>query len=527
MFEVKAKDLLGRVGEIKTKRGVIKTPYMFPVISTTRQIITTRELKEKFRVNAVITNAYLLWKKYGDEVAEKGIHDFIDFDGIIMTDSGAYQLLIYGDVNVSPDEIILYQQKIGSDIAVILDYPSGTAKSYEDAKRAVEITLERAKKFITSRKQDGILWVGPVQGSPYVDLVRYSAKAMRKLNFDIYAIGSQTIVMEQYDFKRLVNVFMNSRILLPHNVPIHLFGAGHPIMFSLAVAMGADLFDSAAYALYAKNDRYITPEGTLNIKDLKEMTCACPVCSRYTPDEIRKLPKNEREKLLAEHNLYVSLEEIRKIKQAIYDGRLWEYMQSRLRAHPRLLEGFKEYTKYSKFIEKLDPISKNKAMFYLGSEDVMRPELVRHRRKIINYPVAKFLKKALIIDEENANDKPHIRLEKLSKKVKENIFREYHVLFLSSLFGIVPAEISHIYPLLQYESPNEVDIITIRKSAKHAYEYLSAHKHNYKEYYLFTNNKKSKVLKRLLALIERDNDLKKRIKEIGNLNELDNGDEQD
>jgi len=126
-FEVKEKDLLARIGKLKTKTGTIETPLLFPVINPSIQPIPPKRLREEFGFEGIITNAYILKKRYGDKVADEGLHKFLGFDGAVMTDSGAYQILVYGGVEVSQAEIVNYQERIGSDIATILDIPTGWA----------------------------------------------------------------------------------------------------------------------------------------------------------------------------------------------------------------------------------------------------------------------------------------------------------------------------------------------------------------------------------------------------------------
>ena len=92
----------------------METPLLYPVINPSIQLVTPKRLKETFGFEAVITNAYILKKRFGDKLAEEGLHKFLDFDGAIMTDSGAYQILVYGGVEVSQKEIVAYQEGIGS-----------------------------------------------------------------------------------------------------------------------------------------------------------------------------------------------------------------------------------------------------------------------------------------------------------------------------------------------------------------------------------------------------------------------------
>ena len=124
-FEVKEKDLLGRIGKLKTKTCTIETPLLFPVINPSIQLIPPQRLKDEFGFEAVITNAYILWKRYKEIPVQKGLHQFLNYDGAVMTDSGAYQILVYGNVEVTQKEIVDYQERIGSDIATILDIPTG------------------------------------------------------------------------------------------------------------------------------------------------------------------------------------------------------------------------------------------------------------------------------------------------------------------------------------------------------------------------------------------------------------------
>ena len=128
------------------------------------------------------------------------MHKFLNYDGAVMTDSGAYQILIYGDIDVSQKEIVAYQEGIGSDIATILDIPTGWKVTKEQAEITVAETLKRAKDFFKIKTRDDILWVGPVQGGKHLDLVASSAIEMGKLPFQIHALGSPTEVMESYRY---------------------------------------------------------------------------------------------------------------------------------------------------------------------------------------------------------------------------------------------------------------------------------------------------------------------------------------
>src|SRR5271157_1126634 len=286
-FEVKEKDLLGRIGKLKTKSATVETPLLYPVINPSIQLVTPMKIKETFGFEAVITNSYILRKSYGDKVVDEGLHKFLDYDGVVMTDSGAYQILVYGGVEVSQKEIVAYQEAIGSDIATMLDIPTGWKITKEQAQTTVDETLNRAKDFFKVKTRDDILWVGPVQGGKHLDLVAKSAAEMAKLPFQIHALGSPTEVMQSYRYDVLADMILTAKKGLPIDRPLHLFGAGHPSMFSLAVALGCDLFDSAAYALYARENPYFTENGTMRLEELDYFPCSCPKCSNETPMELK------------------------------------------------------------------------------------------------------------------------------------------------------------------------------------------------------------------------------------------------
>ncbi|MBT4551056.1 MAG: tRNA-guanine transglycosylase, partial [Nitrosopumilus sp.] len=111
MFEISKTDLAGRIGTIYTNHGKIETPAFVPVIHPVRQTIPSKKIKE-IGFDVVITNAYITKNNYGDEAVKKGIHKIIDFDKSIMTDSGGYQVLEYGDLDILPPDMAKFETGI-------------------------------------------------------------------------------------------------------------------------------------------------------------------------------------------------------------------------------------------------------------------------------------------------------------------------------------------------------------------------------------------------------------------------------
>ncbi|MCW4045951.1 MAG: tRNA guanosine(15) transglycosylase TgtA [Candidatus Bathyarchaeota archaeon] len=476
-FEVKEKDLLARIGKLKTKSGTAETPLLFPVINPSIQPVPPKRLKDEFGFEAVITNAYILKKRYQNKPVEQGVHRFLGFDGAVMTDSGAYQILVYGNVEVTQAEIVEYQEQIGSDIATILDIPTGWKVTREHAEATVTETLERAKAFFKTKTRNDILWVGPVQGGRHLDLVAKSAVAMRKLPFQIHALGSPTEVMENYRYDVLVDMILAAKRNLPVERPLHLFGAGHPAMFALAVALGCDFFDSAAYALYARQGRYMTETGTWSLSELDYFPCQCPKCAGTTPKTVAALPQNDKEIFLAEHNLYVCVTELRRIKQAIRDGRLWEHLEMRAHGHPALFTALKKLKNHADFIEKYAPATKKSGLFFFNSAGLARPEVVRYRNRLRErYSSPQDARVLLLLPQ--SKKKPFHKAQEFNK-VKQTIQRltetqrnMIHICFYAAPFGVVPLELDEVYPLSQHETALPLDRETIDYVANQASEYI-------------------------------------------------------
>ena len=422
IFEITHKDICGRIGRLETPHGTVETPTVMPVINPNIQTIKPSELRD-FGAEILITNSYIIYRKpeLRERALSEGLHSLLDFDGPIMTDSGSFQLSVYGEVEVNNAQIIKFQQDIGSDICVPLDIPTPPDVSRNRAESELSVTMERLEEAV-GLKGDSLL-AAPVQGAIYPDLREEAGRKLSGMDFDVYPIGAVVPLMESYRYSDLVDVIVASKKGLSPAVPVHLFGAGHPMMFALAVALGCDLFDSASYALYAKDGRYMTVRGTHHIEDLQYLPCSCPVCSSHSADEMKK--SENCEELIARHNLYVTFAEIREIKQAIKEGHLWELVEQRCRAHPQLLDGLKQALSYSDWLEQYDPMTKG-TFFYSGPESSLRTEVVRYGKKLRNFTLkGKVLIRAKHLENEEDYDR---------------------VLGFKPPFGPYPIELSETYP---------------------------------------------------------------------------------
>jgi 7-cyano-7-deazaguanine tRNA-ribosyltransferase len=471
-FEISQRDVLGRIGTFETKSGKLETPALLPVVNPLAQEISPHVMFERVGCKALITNAYLI-RRHAGNAGVTNIHDFLDFPGVIATDSGAYQILRYGEVEISPLEVIQYQESIETDIGVILDLPTGSRTSKARATETVMETIKRADEAQKAITRRDIAWVGPIQGGMFPDLVAHSALEMAKLGFDIYALGSPTEVMEQYLFADLADMILAAKTNLPSSAPFHLFGAGHPFMLALAVALGCDLFDSAAYILYARRGRYLTSAGTLHLAQMEYFPCRCSVCVRMTPDEVKSLPVIERTQFLAEHNLSACLQEIVTIKESIVEGRLWELVEARCRSHPSVLEGLRRVREHKSDVTRGAPSTKRKGIFFFDSTSLQRPEYVMYLERLVrDYKRPKAATTLLLMPAtpQSPEGKASMHME------LRNVGRDVHLCVYSPPYGLVPSELEETFPFMHTEIPREPDAEITKAMAEAVRVYLANNK---------------------------------------------------
>ena len=339
-FEITIRDGQARLGKLHTKHGIVETPCLLPVINPNIRTIEPREMWDKYGIQALITNSYVIWKhdKLKNVALENGVHSLIDYPGMIMTDSGTFQSYVYGDVEVGVEEIVQFQKDIGVDVATMLDVFTRPDMKFSEVERAVIETIDRGK--ISVDTADEMMLNGPIQGGLYPDLRAKSAKGMSELGFSVHPIGGIVPIMEQQKYKDLAKIMFACKSNLAPNRPVHMFGCGHPMLFPMLIAMGADLFDSAAYVLFARDGRILTPWGTEKIAELEEWPILMPSITHFSPADVRKMNKEERTILLSKYNLEITLQEISRCRQAIRDGTIWRLAERRSHEHPALREAF-------------------------------------------------------------------------------------------------------------------------------------------------------------------------------------------
>jgi queuine tRNA-ribosyltransferase len=352
-FEVIQKDAAtrARLGRIETDHGPISTPAFLPVGTLgTVKSLTSDELVQ-LGAEVVLANAYHLYLRPGHETIRKlgGLHAFIHWEGPILTDSGGFQIFSLASLRkiseegvtfqshldgslhfLTPEKVIEIQKALGSDIAMVLDecvpYPS----PHPYVKTSTALTTLWAKRCLHLRREDGPALFAIVQGGTYQDLREESAKALVDLAFQGYAIGGLS-VGEPKDTLREVLEWTTP--LLPENAPRYLMGVGTPTDILKAAMLGIDLFDCVLPTRNARNGTLFTSSGKMSIKWAQyaedgrpiDEACMCYTCRHYSRAYLRHLYLSKEilsSRLNTIHNLYYYFGLMKRIKEAIREGRL-------------------------------------------------------------------------------------------------------------------------------------------------------------------------------------------------------------
>ena len=348
-----------RLGELNVFGRVVKTPMFMPVgTQATVKFVSPEELKE-IGAQVILANTYHLWLRPGEDVLEEagGIHEFMQYDGPILTDSGGFQVFSLADSRsiredgvefkshldgtklfLSPEKSIEIQEKIGSDIAMSFDecipYPS----SYKYTKASVERTLRWAKRGKDAHTKKDQALFGIVQGSKFAGLRRYCAEELVKMDFDGYSIGGTSVGEDKETHYRMLDYTLP---FLPEDKPRYEMGIGAINDLLEAVERGVDMFDCVLPTRIARHGTLMTSQGRINIKksiykhDFTPLDpeCDCVCCRKYTKAYLNHLFRcNEGygSRLLSIHNLRFLLKFMEDMRQAIAEDRFLEFKQETL-----------------------------------------------------------------------------------------------------------------------------------------------------------------------------------------------------
>lgn len=439
-MELIHRDGLARIAKFKTNHGTIETPTILPVINPNLVVISPKEMLN-FGAQGIITNSYIIKRneKLRNAAEKYGVHSLLDFDGPIMTDSGTFQSYVYGDVEYSNSEIIEFQKTIGSDVITILDIFSKPDDPYEKARGAVMETYDRMKSVEAG---DSII-AGTIQGSIYPDLRKMSAEMMSSTSAGYLPIGGVVPLLENYEYDKLAEIIITSKLNSHFGKPIHLFGGGHPMFMPMAVMLGVDLFDSASYIKYARDSRLLFSDGTRELKKISSFPDWSPLRDEYTVRELLEASAEERTLALAKHNLSSVFNEINEIKERIFEQTLWQYVEAKSRSHPYLFKAFLKILEYSESISYFEDLYKKPPFYFFDAYSNMNP-IANRMMKFTHRFLSKNKKNTLILPTEKWKPK------RLDKKFVEDIYEKYDVNSLIQWNNmLLPIEFEETYPLEQ------------------------------------------------------------------------------
>jgi queuine tRNA-ribosyltransferase len=356
-FELLASDQhsKARHGQLKTAHGMIDTPAFMPV-GTQGSVkgISPRELRE-LNAQIILGNTYHLFVRPGLDVIKHfgGLHNFMSWNGPILTDSGGYQIFSLVKLRkitedgvefqnhidgarafISPEIAMQIQAALGSNIAMVLDECVPYPCEYDYAAKSAEMTARWAKRCkavasaVSADAGARQLLFGIVQGGTFDDLRRASAQEIVDLNFDGYAIGGVSVGEPEEEMMLAVE---SAEPFLPADRPRYAMGLGTPPQMLEMIARGMDMFDCVLPTRLARNGTAFTAAGTLNLKNAEfaldkrpiEENCACPACREFTRGYIRHLIKAEEIlglRLITLHNLHSYLNLMSRARTEIERG---------------------------------------------------------------------------------------------------------------------------------------------------------------------------------------------------------------
>ena len=378
MFEPLSRDGLAKTAVFYTAHGKIKTPNILPVINPNIGTLKISEMKG-LGMEALITNSYIIRRteKLREIAESSGLHALIGFDGPIMTDSGTFQSHVYSEIEYDNISTFEFQKRIGSDIATILDIFTEPNFTWKQAKEAV---IETRRRLDEITDPGNTVVAGPIQGSIYPDLRRMSAELMSSGISGYLPVGGVVPLLENYRYDTLVDVIINSRLHADPGKPLHLFGGGHPMFMGMSVLLGIDMFDSASYVKYARDDRILLSDGSRNLNKISLLPWWSPLHGKFTVKELQDLPKEERIHNLALHNLGAIFNELNEIRERIHEQTLWQYVEGRSRSHPALYRAFRRILEYGEILEPLEDLSKKSPFFFFDELSRNHPAVIRLRK---------------------------------------------------------------------------------------------------------------------------------------------------
>lgn len=355
-FKLINTDDLARRGQLEFKRGKVETPAFMPVGTYgTVKAMTPEELTET-GAQIILGNTFHLMLRPGTEVISKhgDLHDFMHWQGPILTDSGGFQVFSLAKmrkiseqgvvfqspvdgakVELTPESSMQVQKALGSDIVMQFDECTPYPATEQEAAESMELSLRWAARCQTAHQGNPNALFGIVQGGMYGDLRARSAEGLKQLGFDGYAIGGLSVGEPEAERNHILDLTLPH---LPADRPRYLMGVGKPEDIVEGVRRGIDMFDCVIPTRNARTGFLYTSEGIVKIRNSRyqddtrplDPTCQCYTCRHYSRAYLRHLDKCGEilgARLNTIHNLHYYQDLMRQIRAAIEAGAFVNFAQ--------------------------------------------------------------------------------------------------------------------------------------------------------------------------------------------------------
>lgn len=370
-YSIETANNLARVGSITLKKGKIITPAFMPVGTYGAVKSVTPEEVVESKADIILGNTFHLMLRPGSDIIKQhgGLHEFMNWKGPILTDSGGFQVFSLAslrtvseegvtfrspidgnEIFLSPELSMEIQHDLNSDITMIFDECTKYPANEEIAKQSMELSLrwaERSKqRFEELRNKDpnrGEAIFGIIQGGMYEELRRQSLRGLEALNFDGYAIGG--LAVGESESERL-KVLQDIIPYMEENKPRYLMGVGTPLDIAESVKLGIDMFDCVIPTRHARNGHLFTHRGVIKIRNAAhakntetlDPECDCYTCKNYSLAYLRHLEKSNEmlgSRLSTIHNLHYYQTVMMNIREHIKMDSLESYLDHLRSIYPK------------------------------------------------------------------------------------------------------------------------------------------------------------------------------------------------
>lgn len=355
-FVLNANDGRARAGQLQFARGRVDTPAFMPVGTYGTVKAMSPEELVGLGAQIILGNTFHLMLRPGTEVirAHGDLHDFMHWDGPILTDSGGFQVWSLAQMRkiseegvrfrspvdgspvfLSPEESMRVQQELGADIIMAFDECTPYPATREQADDSMQLSMRWARRCKDAHGQHASALFGIVQGGMYTDLRRQSLDLLQEIGFDGYAIGGLSVGKTEAERLMVLDALTPH---MPVDRPRYLMGVGTPEDIVEAVRRGVDMFDCVMPTRNARNSHLFTSTGTVRLRNAEykmdtgplDKACQCYTCKNYSRAYLKHLDKcNEMlgSRLNTIHNLFYYQHLMQGLRQAIAAGHLQDFVQ--------------------------------------------------------------------------------------------------------------------------------------------------------------------------------------------------------